>query len=419
MWPWIKRWRDWAMHDLWRMHRSSPQPQALHYSYEKAGLTINDQPIPWNADAVVVEASLRISNPAARRKADFQLRLPGRDPHPADNLRPVEAPPGGPEDWFRLFFRLPPPPQSVTAEVFWKNHSKGQLNLPLLTQDEFIQHLGLQLPTLSVRLGNESVACQTFVCTQCKGLLASALVTSPTSLVPLLDLGLRVEFRSERSSAVQNLPAQLCSSQLRGRQALVTVVPPRFPKHIGSWLATWMLDGHPLATQRIRAISKRHFQRSLRVTDSHFLIETVKGSVGLVRQLPPLEELKRVVPCFLVSSREPGMAGVCRLQVRAVMNPGAEQPASAALEQDLLVTDGPTRFAPGSLLAADLAHVTGFELRLGSSTLGSLSLAPAPTASFTSEGGFKPAGDFSWSPSAEEELNERLTRLLDERSPSR
>jgi hypothetical protein len=419
MWPWIKRWRDWAMHDLWRMHRSSPQPQALHYSYEKAGLTINDQPIPWNADAVVVEVSLRITNPAARRKADFQLRIPGQDPITAENLRPMDGTPPGMEDRFRLFFRVPPPRQTVSAEVFWKNHSQGQLALPVLGMDEFIQRLGLQMPTLSVRLGNESVACQTFVCTQCKGLIATALVTSPTSLAPILDLGLHVEFRSERSSAVQKIPAQLCSSQLRGRQALVTVVPPRFPKHIGSWLATWVLNGHPLATQRIRAISKKHFQRSLRVSDSHFLIETVKGMVSLVRQLPPLEEVKRAVPCFLISSREPGMAGVCRLQVRAVMAPGAAPPASPALEEDLLVSDGPTRFAPGSLSATDLAQVTGFELRLKSSTLGTLSLAPAPTASFTNEGGFKPAGDFSWSPTAEEELNERLCRLLEERTTSR
>jgi hypothetical protein len=40
MWPWIKRWRDWAMHDLWPLHRSGPQPQALHYSYEQAGLFV-------------------------------------------------------------------------------------------------------------------------------------------------------------------------------------------------------------------------------------------------------------------------------------------------------------------------------------------------------------------------------------------
>jgi hypothetical protein len=419
MWPWIKRWRDWAMHDLWRMHRSSPQPQALHYNYEKAGLTVNDQPIPWNADAVTVEASLRITSPSARRKGDFHIRLPGQDPIPAENLRPIEAKFGDAEDRFRVFFRLAAPHQTMTAEVFWKNQSKGQLTLPVLSQDEFVQRLGLQLPTLAVRLGNESVACQTFVCTQCKGLIATALLTSPTSLVPILDLGLHVEFRSERTSSVQSVPAQLCSSQLQGRQALVTVVPPRFPKHIGSWLATWVLNGHPLATQRIRAISKRHFQRSLRISDSHFLIETVKGAVSLVRQLPPLEELRRAVPCFLLNSREPGMAGVCRLQVRAMMPPGTEQPSSAFLEQDLLVTDGPTRFAPGSLPAADLAKVTGFELRLKNTTLGVLSLAPAPTASFTSEGGFKPAGDFTWSPTAEEELNERLSRLFEERTAGR
>ena len=52
---WIKRWRDWAMNDLWPLHRIGTQPQALHFSYEKAGLTLNDQPIPWNAEAVLVE----------------------------------------------------------------------------------------------------------------------------------------------------------------------------------------------------------------------------------------------------------------------------------------------------------------------------------------------------------------------------
>ena len=66
MWPWIKRWRDWAMNDLWSMHRLGPQPQALHYSYEKAGLTIPGQPIPWNAEAVVVEANLRLRSTAPR-----------------------------------------------------------------------------------------------------------------------------------------------------------------------------------------------------------------------------------------------------------------------------------------------------------------------------------------------------------------
>jgi len=54
-----------------------------------------------------------------------------------------------------------------------------------------------------------------------------------------------------------------------------------------------------------------------------------------------------------------------------------------------------------------------FRLRLKETTLGILPLAPAPTAAFTNEGTFKSVADFSWSPAAEEQLNERLGRLMD------
>src|SRR6202049_3168011 len=77
-WPWIKRWRGWAMRDLWNLFRNSgPQSQALHFSYEKSGLKLDNQPIPGNAEAVVVEANVRLSAPAARQKDDFRLRLGG------------------------------------------------------------------------------------------------------------------------------------------------------------------------------------------------------------------------------------------------------------------------------------------------------------------------------------------------------
>src|SRR5690242_3483556 len=98
MWPWIKRWRDWVMHELSFMHRIGLQPQALHYSYEKAGLTVHAQPIPWNAEVVLVEASVRPPS-GARRKADFLLRLPGRPPVPAESLRKPEG-----EDRYHVFF---------------------------------------------------------------------------------------------------------------------------------------------------------------------------------------------------------------------------------------------------------------------------------------------------------------------------
>src|SRR5438270_2280875 len=117
MWLWMKRWRDWAMNDLWPLYRISPQPQALHYSYEKAGLTLDSQPIPWNAEAVLVEALLRLPASRGRRKADFFLRLPEREPVPAESLRRDEG-----DDRCRLFFRLPTPPATVTADLLWLSH---------------------------------------------------------------------------------------------------------------------------------------------------------------------------------------------------------------------------------------------------------------------------------------------------------
>jgi hypothetical protein len=408
MWPSIKRWRDWAMHDLWPMHRIGPQPQALHYSFEKAGLTLHDQPIPWNAEAVLVEVLLRLQPAASRCKLDFQLRLPDREPIGPETLRRDET-----DDRHRLFFRLPPPPRTVVAQVHWRNHPLGQLTLPVLSREEFVQNLRLQMPTMFVRLGDQSVACQTFVSTQCRGLLASALLTSPTSLVPLLDLGLQMELRSERGASSHSVAARLCSSQLAGRQALVTVVPRRFPRRMGSWSATWLLGDKPLATQQVRAISQRHFLRSLRLSDTRFVIQATKTGMSLARNLPPLNGAERVGPCFLVSSREAGMAGLATLRVRAQVA-GAVQPPLLQ-EQEVLITDGPTVVAPGTLDIADLAQVSAFELSYKGGMLGVLSLCPAPTASFTSEGGFKTPNEFTWTAAADEELNERLSRLLEGR----
>src|SRR5437868_14739706 len=109
MWPWIKHLRDWAMRDFWSMPRSSPQPQALHYSFEKAGLTLHDQPVPWNAEVVLVEALVRLPQAVPRRKADFNLHLPNGQIVAAEALRLQGA-----EDRARLHFRFPPPATTAT-----------------------------------------------------------------------------------------------------------------------------------------------------------------------------------------------------------------------------------------------------------------------------------------------------------------
>src|SRR5437868_8142710 len=117
MWPWIKRFPGSAMRDLWNLFRTAgPQSQALHCSYEKAGLTVDNQPIPWNAEAVLVEANVQLSPTNARNKTDFRLRLgtTGR----LFSTEVLRQEPGEPQA--RLFFRVPVPADNSVAELTWR-----------------------------------------------------------------------------------------------------------------------------------------------------------------------------------------------------------------------------------------------------------------------------------------------------------
>src|SRR5262245_790278 len=132
MWHWTKHLRDWLMNEVWTPHRLAAQASALYFRCEKAGLTLENQPIPWNAEAVLVEALLRLPL-KARRKTDFSLRLPGRAPFAPESLKRDET-----VDRHRLFFRLQPvPTQTTYAELLWRHHVLGRVELPVLSADEF------------------------------------------------------------------------------------------------------------------------------------------------------------------------------------------------------------------------------------------------------------------------------------------
>src|SRR5262245_41503509 len=175
MWLWIKHWLDWAVTDVLPLTRTRPHGQAIHTRYEKAGLALYDLPVPWNADGVVVEVLMRLPA-SARRKADFALRLPGREPLPPETLR-LEG-----EDRHRLVFRVPTPAATAAGELLWKHYHLSRVNIPVLTAEEFLAGLRLSLPTVAIRIGTQTVTAQAFVGSQCKGLVASCVLNSPTPL---------------------------------------------------------------------------------------------------------------------------------------------------------------------------------------------------------------------------------------------
>lgn len=401
----IRRWLGWAMADALPLSRPRASGQPVHVRYEKAGLTLPGPPVPWNADAVVVELALRLP-PAARARADFVLRLPGRPPAPAESIRPDDAD----DRVFRVFFRIPVPASSGTAEVLWKHRLLAPVPLPVQTADQFLSELRIASPTVSVRLGGRSVAATTFVGAQCRGLTAAAVLKSATGLAPLADLGVGVVFRSERTRAEYAVPVPLTASQLAAKEALVVAAPPKLPRRAGEYTVTWRAGERPLFAQRVTAVTAARFAQSLRVSDARFVLSDEPGVVRTVRQPPAAGGTAKIGPCFAVASREAGAAGLVDLEVVAQVS-GSGKPLDP-MRQPALVTDGPTPFAPGLLDPADTLNLSGFELRHKGRVIGVLSFRLVPSAGFTAEGGFKPPPDFAWTPAAEDELSERLSKLM-------
>jgi hypothetical protein len=213
------------------------------------------------------------------------------------------------------------------------------------------------------------------------------------------------------AKTVRRVPVRLSASQLQATSALLSVASPRVPRRAGEYTVTWRIGGVEMASQRLRAVPAAVFERSLRLAETRFVVQEVGGAVRLVRQ-PPAGGAARLGPCFLVASAEPGMAGTCRFTVTA--HAGGPDHPSLLLEQQVLITDGPAMVAPGTLDAVDLANVLGFELYAESASLGLLPLCPAPAATFTAEGAFCPPPDYAWTPAADEEMRDRLNRLLGE-----
>jgi hypothetical protein len=350
---------------------------------------------------VIVEVHLHLP-PPARRKSDFTLLFPHSDPVPADALRPEQR------DRHRVSFRFPAPLTTSDGEVQWKRQTVARVCVPILTADDFLSGLTLT-GALSIRHGTEIVPMRSFVPDTRTGLVANALLSSSYPLAPLAHLGLSVIFRSQLTGRSWEVPVPLTSEQRTATSAIVAAACPRRPRRPGHWTATWRAGGRDLCARSAEAMAVRRFEDSIRVVDARFIVAEKTGSLRIVRQIPAAASLDRLGPCFFISSGEAGSVGYCPLSVFAT--PSGEGEGLHLVTQDVLVTDAPTAFAPALYSNAELARTGGFELRLHKRVLGTISLSPVPPATITSEGGFKPPPNFTWTVTAEEELLDRLGQL--------
>jgi hypothetical protein len=374
------------------------------YGYEKAGLEVRHEPIPWNAETVVVEALVDFPDHLPCFKSDFHLGLPGETSLKATALQREK-----PDGRVRVVFRLTPLRKAAVAYLYWRARPLGEATLPSLSAAEFLDNLELEAPTLFAHLGRKHVPCQAVVEGQCHGLTACGLLKSPTSLLPLLDLNLALEFIDQSTGKVQNLPVHLAAAQLTARQALVSAVPYWRPQADCSWLVRWLVDNRPLACRTIRVISPEEFQLSLYLANGRSPDE---NEVSRWEPAVPLRYgASRPGPCFLIASREPNVAAFCPLEVRVQLHDRIQVVEPQG--EEALVTDVPSPFVPASTAFEDLPQIHDFELFSQGQSLGVVSWGPTPAATFTGEGGFQPPEDFTWTPFADAELHERMCRLME------
>lgn len=405
---WLRRWSDWAIPDLFSGLRrpAGPTAQGLLIAYEKAGLIVRQEPIPWNADRVRVEALLRIPVPVVRRKADFTLRCGDQAVGP-ETIRAEDA------GLYRMLFTLDPPRAPSVLELTWRGQPLGQAALPLLREEVFFDHLHLNQPTLAVQLGGQMAVCEAYLSAQGKAVLAGGVLSSPTSLAPLAGQDLRVELIDEKAGAAQTVVSRLTAGQLAQRETLWQTLLPKRPRRSGSCQLQWAVGDRVLARKELRALARRAVPSLLECRGSQFVRKRADGTVELLRRFAAAGPDDWVSVVFLVAAKEPGLALTAPVQVFLRRKDGLRD-ALPLLHEELLATDGPTPVVPPLLTPADLKEAASFELVCQGALIGHASASPTPEASFTSEGGYRgTTEEFPWSPTADEELRDRLRKLTE------
>jgi hypothetical protein len=396
---WTPRWLVWARDNLFR--RARPRPLSAAVGSERAGVARWESPVPWTADTAVVDVLMQLPA-SARRKLDFAFRLPFATV-PADAMRPDS------DDRYRVTFRFPVPLETVRGDLLWKGRVLATLPVHILTPASFLTGLALTSSIVSVRLGETTVAATAFVPDRCEAMVAATVLKCHSPLAPLAELGLKATFHDDSTNATHAVPVALTAAQLAGRETVVVAVCPEMPRRVSAWWVTWTAADRTLATQRVRAIPADEFAASVRVLETRFAVLDPDGAVRTIKLPPSLMGTERVGPCFVLAGSELGAVGLCRFEVLGVST--GELAPILWRETETVVTDAPRVFVPALFDAAQLAHVSGFELRLNGRLLGVASLRPVPAAAINGEGGFIPPPDFAWSPAADDELTDRLKRL--------
>lgn len=228
MCSWIQCWYSWLRRKVvnwwWK-----PSVEKVRFGYEKAGITIYDEPVPWNAGGVLVEFLIKDPGGVITCGKEFSLETP-----PGVFIRSVTGSEDE-NDRYKLLFWLGPFPGTESLCLRWHGLALGKVMVPYLRAEMFFSRLRLVSPATLAHLGEFEVICRTVVAGQCHHLTACGVLQSPTSLVPVTDWDIAVEITGPNSSQTWRFSAHLTGSQVASHQSLLNVTLPAWLCGEGIW----------------------------------------------------------------------------------------------------------------------------------------------------------------------------------------
>ncbi|NBY03341.1 MAG: hypothetical protein EBQ87_15390 [Planctomycetes bacterium] len=133
--------------------------KALQLGYESKGLKVVSPVIPWFAEKIFLEVSIRFPDKFLCSATDFSLQLGKSSSILGNNLQISEA---VGHKAGKVVFQLDNLLKNCKAKIYFKKKLISEIDIPFLTKEAFLASVEVHSPALHCNFDGQIVSCQSF-----------------------------------------------------------------------------------------------------------------------------------------------------------------------------------------------------------------------------------------------------------------
>ncbi len=363
--------------------------KALQLGYESKGLKVVSPVIPWFAEKIFLEVSIRFPDKFLCSATDFSLQLGKSSSILGNNLQISEA---VGHKAGKVVFQLDNLLKNCKAKIYFKKKLISEIDIPFLTKEAFLASVEVHSPALHCNFDGQIVSCQSFLMAGCKGVSVSGMLSSKygAGFFSSLDVSILIDVGSQiPTSLVAKVP------NVEVSQSYIPIVFPvgALPKKIGNMKISYLLEGVKICSLICQGITANSFSKMIGVSKQSFVVWKKNGELEFSDELCELEPEVRFGPCFWIGTKVDGLAGFADIKIQGYLH-GSHQPL-CFWEGKVLATSTPALMAPVNLGPESFKEISYFEILSGKNSIAMIKLGSKPTVQFTAEGTIASADVFA------------------------